>query len=174
MARKDTQCGVLKSGYAESSCYRVHFGSDGQLKLLDEVRSPWLSWARTLVRHHILIVAAIFARRVYVGVYSAADRGRRVPSACRRGRLPSAGGRCDHRPDSHCPAGSRPAGRECSLSRHGGLKVLAGERSRRYEWSCYYPVKLLRRGQIEPPNAGEIESADWPPVCPAIYRAFTS
>ena len=71
MARKDTQCGVLKSGYAESSCYRVHFGTDSQLKLLDEVRSPWLSWARTLVRHHILIVAAIFAHRVSVGVDSA-------------------------------------------------------------------------------------------------------
>jgi hypothetical protein len=68
MARKDTQCGVLKSGYAEGSCYRVHFGSDGQLELLDEVRSPWLSWARTLVRHHILIVAAIFVHGVYVGL----------------------------------------------------------------------------------------------------------
>ena len=68
MARKDAQCGVLKSGYAESSCYRVHFGADGELELLDEVRSPWLSWARTLVRHHILIIAAIFADRVYVGV----------------------------------------------------------------------------------------------------------
>ena len=116
MARKDTQCGVLKSGYAESSCYRVHFGTDGQLKLLDEVRSPWLSWARTLVRRHILIVAAIFAHRVFVGVDSAADRDRRVLSACRRRLLHSVGGRWGHRSD--------------------------------------YPVKLLRRCQIEHPNAG--------------------
>jgi hypothetical protein len=68
MAREDTQCGVLKSGYADSSRYRVHFGTDSQLKLLDEVRSPWLGWARTLVKHHILIIPATFVRRAYRGV----------------------------------------------------------------------------------------------------------
>lgn len=89
MAREDTECGVLKSGYAEGSRYRVHFGSDGKLKLLDEVRSPWLSWARTLVKHHIPIVPVTFVRRVCGGI-DFTDRDRQASTDRRPGLLWSA------------------------------------------------------------------------------------